>query len=178
MVPLCCRDEGALHRVTAFLAHHHSLVTQVLAGIDHTPGELHSLYLALAHASTLLTPSPHTPGSPPGSGSGSGSGSNNPAGGSAAATVVVADTPAVVAAQAAVARFNASAAACQRAAKAAILDARIEAVHSARWNADVSACSVKAAVAKVRSPYSCRRTAAPPPAHLPASAAWEGCVHG
>lgn len=136
--------------MTAFLAQHHALVTEVLAGIDHTPRELHALYLALAHASTLLMPLPCTPGSPPGSGSGSGSGSNSGGGGSAAATVVVGDTPAVTAARAAHSRHSASVAACQRAAKAAILDARIEAARNARWNVDVSACSVKAAVAKVR----------------------------
>ena len=151
-----CRDESALHRVTAFLARHHVLVTQVLAGIDHTPAELHSLYLALAHASTLLMPLPQAPNSPPSSGAGSGSGSNN-ACGATAATVVVVDTPAVTSARAAVARYNASVSACQRAAKATILDARIEAARNSRWNAAVSACSVKAAVTKVWCPCSAWR---------------------
>ena len=44
------------------MAQHHALVTQVLVGIDHSPAELHSLYLARAHASTRLMPVPHAPG--------------------------------------------------------------------------------------------------------------------
>lgn len=118
------RDAAALHRVAQFLTHHHTLLTQILSGVDHTPQQLLLLYMGLMHASALLTK--EAPGT------------------------IAADTaPAVLAAREAIAQYNAAADDCQRTAKAAILDARISAARSAAWNKDVAACTVKAAVSKV-----------------------------
>eukprot|EP00892_Ulva_mutabilis_P004455 jgi/Ulvmu1/2381/UM130_0014.1 len=116
-------ETGALHRVAHFLTHHHGLLTQILSGVDHTPQQLLLLYMGLTHASALL--SKDAPG-----------------------PIAAEAAPAVIAAHEAIARYNASADECQRAAKAAILDARISAARSAAWNKDVAACSVKAAVSK------------------------------
>lgn len=125
MTCLWCRDAGALHRVSQFLTQHHALLTQILSGVDHTPQQLLLLYMGLTHASALLSKE-------------------------APATLAAETAPAVAAARAAIAQYNSGADECQRAAKAAILDARISAARSAAWNKDVAACTVKAAVSKVR----------------------------
>lgn len=127
-----------MHRVAHFLQHHHTLLTQILSGVDHTPQQLLLLYMGLTHASALLAKD-------------------------APATLAAETAPAVVAARAAIAQYNATADDCQRAAKAAILDARISAARSAAWNKDVAACTVKAAVSKVPA---CLPPWRRPPLHL------------
>jgi hypothetical protein len=63
------------------------------------------------------------------------------------------ENSAVARARVELAMFYAQADSSQRAAKEAILDARITAARMASWNADVAACSVRAAVAKVRQSF-------------------------
>ena len=120
-----CRCAASLPRVAAFLAAHSGAVSRVLSGVEYTPHELQAAYAAIAYASLLLAPP------------------------DAATRLEFADNGAVARARAAVDRFNTKMGLCQRAAKEAILDARISAARLSSWNADVAACAVRAAVAKV-----------------------------
>jgi hypothetical protein len=112
--------------VARFLSQHHSLVTQILSGVDHTPKQLLVLYMALAHASALLQPD---------------------------SGMEMQDTAAISAARSELLAFNTNVEARQRAAKATILDVRISAARSASWNHDVASCTVKAAVSQVCSSH-------------------------
>ena len=137
-----CRDVRGLHRVASFLQGSHALVSQLLCGVDYTAAELDAAYASITLAS-LLAP---------------------PVGESAA--LAYADNSAVRAAREVMDTFNMQMGLCQRKAKEAILDARIGAARQSSWNVDVAACSVRAAVSKVR-PDSAARVHSCAPQHGP-----------
>lgn len=106
-------------------------MTPIVSGVDYTADQLEAAYATIAHCSVLLQPTDSSTGSSSG-------------------RLQFVENAAVARAASVLAKFNAQADSSQRAAKETILDARITAARMASWNADVAACSVRAAVAKVR----------------------------